>query len=56
MFKLVLLASLWLEMLVVNGKIFDSIMAFRQGTSALDEDTASWQNIEEPNVPDSVET
>ena len=53
---LTLLAAAALIPTVVQGKIFDSFVSYRQGTSALDEDTASWQNVEEPDVPDSVET
>lgn len=53
--QLTLLAAA-LILTIVQGKIFDSFVSYRQGTNALDEDTASWQNVEEPDVPDSVET
>ena len=53
---LTLLAAAALIPATVHGKIFDSFVSYRQGTNALNEDTASWQNVEEPDVPDSVET
>ena len=46
---------LYLQVSIVQGRLFDSILSYRHGTSAINTDTATYQTYEEPEAPDSVD-